>query len=232
MSVFKSSLEHYILMQSTSHDPRAFKDAAYAHLAEVGRALSSAARLEILELLAAGPRTVEVLAGEIGKTVANTSHHLQALKRARLVAHRRSGLHVVYSIAGDDVAGLLGQLQAVATRHLAGLEKLTREFFADRDGLEPIDRETLLDRLRHDDVVLVDVRPEHEFATGHVSGAISLPLAELESRLSELPRDKPIVAYCRGPFCTLSADAARRLRALGYDARRTDVTVHGARGLT
>jgi rhodanese-related sulfurtransferase len=207
---------------------RTFKNAAYAHLAEVGKALASPARLEILELLAQAPRTVEVLANEIDQSVANTSHHLQTLKRAQLVTGERDGLHVVYSIAGEDVAQLLVQLQAVASRHVAGLEKLTREYFQARDGLEAVDRDTLLERLDTGEVVLVDVRPEHEFAAGHLPGAISVPLATLESRLGELPRDRMIVAYCRGPFCTLSADAARRLRTLGYDARRCDVSVHGA----
>ena len=207
--------------------PRAFKRAAYAHLAEVGKALSSPARLEILELLAQAPRTVEVLAGEIDQAVANTSHHLQALKRAHLVDAERRGLHVVYSIAGADVAALLAHLHAVAAEHVAGLEKLTRQFFRDPAGLEPIDRDTLLARLRVGDVVLLDVRPEQEFAEGHLPGALSVPLPLLESRLGELPTDRTIVAYCRGPFCTLSAEAARRLRERGFDARRTDVCVHG-----
>lgn len=213
-----------------SPSSRTFKNAAYAHLAEVGKALSSPARLEILELLAQAPRTVEVLAGEIEQSVANTSHHLQALKRARLVIGRRDGLHVVYSLAGDDVGALLANLQAVAAHHLAGLEKLTREYFEARDGLDAVDRDALLERLRAGDIVLVDVRPEHEFAAGHLPGAVSLPLSALESRLGELPRDRTIVAYCRGPFCTFSADAARRLRALGYDARRTDLSVQAFTG--
>ncbi|MBX3273838.1 MAG: ArsR family transcriptional regulator [Sandaracinaceae bacterium] len=207
--------------------PRAFKDAAYAYLAEVGKALSSPARLEILELLAQAPRSVEVLAGEIDQSVANTSHHLQALKRARLVTAERHGLHVVYSIAGADVAALLARLHAVAAAHLAGLEELTRRFFGDPAGLEPLDRAALLERLRAGDVVLLDVRPEPEFAEGHLPGALSVPLPVLESRLGELPADRTIVAYCRGPFCTLSAEAVRRLRARGFDARRTDVSVHG-----
>jgi len=208
---------------------RTFKKTAYGHLADVGKALSSPARLEILELLAQAPRTVEVLATEVGHSVANTSHHLQALKRAQLVTGERTGLHVVYSIAGPDVAMLLATLHEVAAAHVAGLEKLTREYFRDRDGLEAVDRDTLLERLRSDDVVLIDVRPEHEYATEHLPGAVSIPLDELEARLSELPRDRPIVAYCRGPFCTFSADAARRLRELGYDARRTDLSLTGLR---
>ncbi len=129
---------------------------------------------------------------------------LHALKRAKLVTTERDGLHVVYSIAGTDVAALLVQLQAVAAQHIAGLEKLTREFFGGRDGLEAIDRDTLLERLRASDAVLVDVRPEHEFEAGHLPGGLSVPLSALESRLGDLPRDRTIVAYCRGPFCTLS----------------------------
>lgn len=213
-------------MPSPPKKSRIFKNAAYAHLAAVGKALSSATRLEILELLAQAPRTVEVLAREVEQSVANTSHHLQALKRAQLVTSERDGLRIVYAIAGEDVGALLSSLHAVASQHVAGLEKLTREYFGARDGLEAVDRETLLSRLRDDDAVLIDVRPEHEFAAGHLPGALSVPLSTLESRLAELPKDRPIVAYCRGPFCALSAEAAQRLRALGYDARRTDVSVH------
>ncbi|MCU0676151.1 MAG: metalloregulator ArsR/SmtB family transcription factor [Myxococcota bacterium] len=207
-------------------DARHFKDAAYAHLAEVGKAIASPARLEILELLAQAPRTVEVLAGEVAQSVANTSHHLQVLKRAQLVTHRRDGQYVAYALAGDDVAGLLTQLHAVAAAHVAALEALTRDYFEDPAGLEPLDVTTLLARLRADEAVLVDVRPEHEFAAGHVPGAISLPLTALKQRVAELPRDRTVVAYCRGPYCTFSAEATRRLRALGFDARRTHASVH------
>jgi len=207
-------------------DARHFKDAAYAHLAEVGKAIASPARLEILELLAQAPRTVEVLAGEVAQSIANTSHHLQVLKRAQLVTSRREGQHVAYALAGDDVAGLLTQLHAVAAAHVAALDALTRDFFEDPAGLEPLDVTTLLARLRADEVVLVDVRPEHEFAAGHVPGAISLPLTALKQRVAELPRDRAVVAYCRGPYCTFSAEATRRLRALGFDARRTHASVH------
>jgi rhodanese-related sulfurtransferase/DNA-binding transcriptional ArsR family regulator len=211
---------------------RAFKDAAYAHLAEVAKALASPARLEIVELLAQAPRTVEVLAGEIHQSVANTSQHLQLLKRAQLVRATREGLHVRYRLAGPDVARLVVQLQAVGAAHHAALDALSRSFFDDPAGLEPLDRDTLAARLQAGDVTLVDVRPAHEFAEGHLPGAISAPLSVLEGQLDALPRDRMIVAYCRGPYCTLSAEAARRLRALGFDARRTDVSVHslGAAG--
>ena len=206
--------------------PRTFKNAAYGHVAELGKALSSAARVEILELLSQAPRTVEVLAGQIEQSVANTSHHLQALKRAQLVATERDGLHVIYSLAGADVAALVVQLQTVAAQHIAALDKLAREFFDEADGLEGIDRDSLVAGMQAGDIILLDVRPAHEFAARHLPDAISVPLAELESRLHDLPRDRTIVAYCRGRYCTLSADAARRLRALGYDARRTDASVH------
>lgn len=203
---------------------RTFKNAAWGHLAEVGKALASPARLEILELLAQAPRTVEVLAGEIDQSVANTSHHLQALRRAQLVTRARDGLHAVYALAGPEVAVLLGSLHAVGVARVAALEKLTRRFFDDRDGLEPLDRDTLLARLACDEVVLIDVRPAREFAAAHVPGARSFPLDELEARLPDLPRDRTVVAYCRGPFCVFSADAVTRLRALGFDARRAELS--------
>ncbi len=209
-------------MESNS---RLFKAAAYEQIARVGKALASEARLEILDALAQGPRTVEALSGQLERSVANTSHHLQTLRRGRLVQTRRDGLYVEYSLAGPDVAALVDQLHAVAARHLADLERLSRDFFEERDGLEPIDRETLLDRLRRDDVVLIDVRPEREFHHGHIPGAVSMPLDQLQSRLNELPSGKTVVAYCRGPLCAFSADAAKVLRERGYDAVRTDTSV-------
>lgn len=205
---------------------RAFKSAAYAQLAEVGKALASPVRLEILDLLAQAPRSVEVLAGEIDQSIANTSHHLQALRRARLVTAARDGLRIIYALAGDDVARMVVELHAVAARHVAEIEQLQRDFFDDPAGLEAIGRDALLDRLRAGEVVLIDVRPAHEFDAGHVPGALSVPLDTLEAHVCALPRDREIVAYCRGPFCTFSADAVRRLRALGFCARRTEASVH------
>lgn len=210
---------------------RIFKNAAYSHLAEIGKALSSPVRLELLELLVQSPRTVDVLAKAIEKSVAATSHHLQALKRAQLVKTTRQGVHITYAIAGEDIAQLLVQLQGVAERHIAGLERLRRDYFKDRDALEAIDSQTLLERLSQDDIVLVDVRPDYEYTHEHIPGALSIPLSELEARLAELPKDRPIVAYCRGPYCTFSADAARRLRDLGYDAHRSDISVQSLKGM-
>ncbi|MDH5491279.1 MAG: metalloregulator ArsR/SmtB family transcription factor [Myxococcales bacterium] len=209
----------------TLPDSRTFKDAAYEHLAEVGKALSSRARLEILDLLTQAPRSVEALALELEQSVANTSHHLQALKRARLVRSRRAGLRMIYELDGEDVAGLLARLHEVARAHLAELERLSHDFFSARDGLEGVDPATLLARMRREEVILLDVRPSAEYEAGHLPGARSIPLAELEAQLDDLPRDRAIVAYCRGPYCALSADAARRLRALGFDAQRSDVSV-------
>lgn len=205
---------------------RAFKRSAYAHLAKVGKALASPARLEILDILAQMPRSVEEIAGEIGQSVANTSHHLQTLKAASLAVGQRDGVHIIYSLAGPDVARLVSQLQAVAAQHTAALQALTRDFFEARDGLEALDREALMAHLQAGDAVLVDVRPTQEYEAGHFPGALSIPLDTLAARLAELPRDRTIVAYCRGPYCALSAEAARRLRDLGYDARRADVSVH------
>lgn len=206
-------------------DARPFKRAVWGHLAEVGKALSSNTRLEILDLLAQGPRTVDALASGVGQSVANTSHHLQALKRSRLVVGERSGQHVVYRLAGDDVGALLAQLQRVGAAHVAELERASRTFFASRDGLEAIDRKTLEARLEAGDAVLLDVRPADEFEAGHLPGAVSVPLSELDDHLHALPTDRTLVAYCRGPYCTFAADAARRLRERGFDAVRAEVSV-------
>ena len=210
---------------SDSKTTRTFKDAVYEHLATVGKALSSSTRLEILEVLSQAPRTVESIAGQVDQSVANTSHHLQALKRARLVTSTRDGLYVIYSLSGDDVAALLGQLNEVASQHIDDLEQLCRAFFDAREGLEAIGKETLLERLREGEVVLIDVRPEEEYDSGHLPGALSVPVEALEARIADLPRDRTIVAYCRGPYCALSAEAVKRLREEGFEALRTEVSV-------
>lgn len=213
----------------TTSTSRTFKNEAYSLLAEVGRALSSPARIEILELLAQAPRTVELLAGEVEQSVANTSHHLQALKRARLVHAERDGLHMRYSLAGDDVGSLVSELQRVAARHIAELELLMQRFYEEKDSLEVMDATTLRERMRAGDVILIDVRPANEYAEAHIPHALSVPLETLEARLSELPRDKTVVAYCRGPLCTYAATAASRLRKEGFDALRSNVSVHTLR---
>jgi ArsR family transcriptional regulator len=208
--------------------PRDYKNAAYSHLAQMGKALGNPVRVEILDLLSQAPRTVEVLAGEIGQSVANTSQHLQKLRNAHLVQRERKGLHIAYTIADRDVAGLIAQLHAVGAHHMADLERLTRQTFAERDNLEAVDSSTLAERIEQDNAFLLDVRPAREYAEGHLPGAVSIPFPELEARIQELPKDRLIIAYCRGPICVLAADAAQKLRDLGFNAQRTESSVMNA----
>jgi len=217
--------------QPTAKRTRAFKRNAYEHLAAVGKALSNATRLELLELIVQGPRSVEELASELGQSVANTSHHLQALKAATLVQSERDGKRVVYTSRGSDVGHLLDSLQQVAATHSAELARLSSEFFQDADVQPPMDRSGLLQRISNNEAVLLDVRPQREFNAGHLNGALSIPLGELSSRLDELPSDKTIVAYCRGPYCVFSADAVRILREAGHEAVRAEVSAHSWLGL-
>ncbi len=202
---------------------RDFKNSAYGYLAALGKAMSSAPRLELLELLAQGPRRVDDLAQHLGQSVANTSHHLQVLKRAHLVLGQRQGKQIFYRLAGADVAELLQQLHRVGHTHIAALEKLKGDYFAQRQSLEAINADTLYARLEADEITLVDVRPAKEFDAAHIPGALSIPLADLEAQLKHLPKGKPIVAYCRGPFCAFSADAVALLREAGFDAQRAEV---------
>ncbi len=196
------------------------KKALFSVIARTGKALGSPHRLELLELLAQGPRSVEALAQLSGASVATTSHHLQQLRQAGLVVGEKRGKQVIYRLTGDDVAALLVQLRAVAEAHLAEVEALVRDHLEARDALEPVAAEELLARLRAGEVVVLDVRPPEEFAAGHLPQAVNVPLAELESALARLPADKEIVAYCRGPHCVLAYEAVARLRAAGLRARR------------
>jgi rhodanese-related sulfurtransferase/DNA-binding transcriptional ArsR family regulator len=214
----------------SQHD-RQYKTAVYEQLALVGKALCSAPRLEILDVLAQAERTVEVLAAEVGLSVANTSHHLQALKRARLVATQRRGQFVSYRLADPAVAEVLSAVRVLGERRLSEIGRVTREFLADREGMEVVDRHALLARVSSGDCILLDVRPLAEYAAAHVAGAISMPLAELERRLSELPRDRQIVAYCRGPYCVLAVSAVEMLRRHGLDAVRAIESVQDWRAL-
>jgi len=199
-----------------------FKHDLFAQFARVGKALGNANRLEILEYLAQGDRSVEDLAGVAGLTVANTSQHLQHLRQAGLVSSRKEGLKVYYSLSGDDVIVLLDALRAVAERHIADVERLVNTYLTVKDSLEPVPRAELLARVREGLVTVLDVRPPEEYAAGHVPGAINIPLAELEQRLDELAREQEIVAYCRGPHCVLAFDAVARLREQGLKARRLE----------
>ena len=199
------------------------KQQVFAGLAEIAQALGHAHRLELLEHLGQGERSVEALAARTGLTLANTSRHLQLLRRARLVQGRRDGKRVYYRLAGEDaVVDLLSALSHVGERSSAEIARVMASYFRARDDLEAVSREELLDRLRSGVVTLLDVRPEDEFAHGHLPGALNVPLAELELRLAELPPDREIVAYCRGPWCVLSFEAVALLRRRGYRVRRLE----------
>ncbi|MDP3775359.1 MAG: metalloregulator ArsR/SmtB family transcription factor [Gemmatimonadales bacterium] len=212
---------------------RRFKDVVYEQLSRVGKALASPRRLELLDLLAQGPRTVEGLARESGQTIANTSQHLKVLREARLVDAEKSGLYVTYRLADQDVAALYRALRGVAESRLAEIDRVTKDFLHDRGLLEPVDAEALRDRVRRGEVTVLDVRPAEEYRAGHIPGAISLPLAVLERRLATLPRDRELVAYCRGPYCVLAVEAVQRLRREGFRAVRLEdgVPEWRARGL-
>lgn len=200
------------------------KQALLLQFAAVARSLGHAHRLELLEQLAQGERSVEVLADRSGLSIANASQHLQHMRRAGLVTGRREGKFVYYRLADDGVLDLLAALRRIAEQNLAEVERVVRGYFNERDSLEPVTREQLLDRLRAGTVTILDVRPQDEFALGHLPGALNIPLRELDSRLGKLdPKHKQeIVAYCRGPYCVLSYEAVARLRARGLKARRLE----------
>lgn len=198
------------------------KQALFAEFAGTARALGHPHRLEILEHLAQGERGVEALAEKVGLPVANASRHLQQLRGAGLVMARRNGKFVIYRLADVGVLRLLAELRRIAERNRAEVEKIVRGYFAERDGMEPVSREALLDRLRQGLVTVLDVRPADEFAMSHLPGAVNIPLAELESRLAELDPRQEVVAYCRGAYCVLSFEAVAALRARGFNARRLE----------
>ncbi|MFA9460300.1 ArsR/SmtB family transcription factor [Thiohalorhabdus sp. Cl-TMA] len=199
-----------------------FKHALSGQFARVGKALSNANRLELLEYLAQGDRSVEELARVSGLAVANTSQHLQQLRQAGLVTTRKEGLYVYYRVAGDEVIRLLEAVRAVAERNLAEVGQLIAINLASRDQADPLAAEELLSRAREGDVTVLDVRPEEEFAAGHLPGAVNVPLGELESYLEGLSHEQEVVAYCRGPYCMLAYEAVARLRERGYRARRLE----------
>ncbi|MGE0876598.1 MAG: ArsR/SmtB family transcription factor [Burkholderiales bacterium] len=202
---------------STTPSP---KRQAFDALARIGTALSSPLRLEFLELLGQGERTVEQLAALTETSVANTSQHLQRLKAASLIAGRKEGLYVHYRLAGDEVVRLLAALGGAGEAHLADIERITRLYFTARDDMEAVPAAELMARARKGLVTVLDVRPAEEFAAGHVPGAVNIPIAELARRLAELPKSREVVAYCRGPWCLMSFDAVALLRKRGRKARR------------
>jgi rhodanese-related sulfurtransferase/predicted transcriptional regulator len=196
------------------------KDAVFEAIAVMGKALASPRRLELLELLAQAPRTVDELAGASGQSSANASQHLQALHAAGLVDRQREGTRVRYALAGEPPLSVWLTLRKAAASQLAEVERAARSYLGEE--VDRVGREELRERLRRGDVVLVDVRPTQEFEAGHIEGARSIPVDELERRLGELPPDLEVIAYCRGPFCAYAHEAVRRLRAKGREARRLD----------
>lgn len=203
-----------------SSDPQKLQ--LYQAIGRVAAALGSAGRLQILEFVAQGERSVDALATMTGLSVANTSKHLQALRQAGLVKARKEGLRVYYCLAGDDVSILLSALRGVAEHRAADVEKLLRTWLAHRDELEPVSARDVLKRLKNGLVTVLDVRPEEEYAAGHLPGAINVPIERLESYLSKLPKRKEVVAYCRGPYCLMSFEAVEKLRKRGFKARRLE----------
>ena len=203
---------------STDH----FKHDLFNQFARVAKAMANGYRLELLEFLAQGERSVEALARVSGLTIANTSQHLQQLRQAGLVANRKVGHKVLYRLSGDDVTALLGSLRDVAERRLAEVNRLVDDYLKVKDSLEPIPARELLKRVREGLVTVLDVRPPEEYAAGHLPDAVNVPLEELEQHLDQLDPSREVVAYCRGPHCVLAFDAVSRLRDRGIDARRLD----------
>ncbi len=217
-------------MASTS---RQYKDAIYGQLARIGKSLASGPRLEILDILCQGPRTVEVLAKQVGQSVANTSHHLQVLRQSRLVETEKQGVHVSYRLADEKVCAFFLSLRQLAESRLLEIEQVTREFLEARHAMQPVDRDELVERVRCGEVTVLDVRPPEEYRAGHIPGALSIPLEELSRHMATLPRDREVVAYCRGPYCVLAVEAVERLRQHGFQATRFEEGIPDwrARGL-
>ena len=200
-----------------SHTPKA---ELFKQLAGVAKALGHPVRLELMEHLGQGERSVEVLAQLVGHSVANTSHHLLLLRRSGLAEARKDGVHVRYRLSGDDVVDLLGALRETGERHNAEVERVLSGYFRDRDDMEPLSREELLRRAKDGLVTVLDVRPPDEFAAGHLPGAVNMQLSDLSKRLKELPKEHEVIAYCRGAYCVLSFEAVAQLRKKGFKARR------------
>ena len=201
---------------------KGFKTAIYEQIARIGKAVASPGRLELLDLLSQGPRTVDALAAQSGQRVANTSHHLQVLRRARLVDAEKAGLHVTCRLAHPEVAAFFLHLRTLAESRLADIERISRQYLEERGALEAVGNDELLRRVRAGEVTVVDVRPHEEYLAGHIPGALSLPLGTLKKRLGDLPQGRDIVAYCRGPYCVMALDAVDILRRQGFRAHRME----------
>lgn len=201
---------------------RRFKDSIYEQFARIGKAVSAPKRLELLDLLCQGPRTVEALAEQAAISVANASQHLQVLRAARLVETEKKGLYVEYRVADDEVCTFFFAVRRLAEARLADVEQVARDYFGDRAVMEGVEGDELLRRVRSGEVTVLDVRPPEEYRAGHIPGAISIPVAELKARLNELPKKREIVAYCRGPYCVMALEAVELLRKKGFKAQRME----------
>ena len=201
---------------------RQFKDSIYEQFSRIGKAVSSPRRLELLDLLCQGEKTVETLSRETGLTLANASQHLQVLRTARLVETEKEGLYVKYRLADQMVCQFFRTMRVLAENRLAEVEMIKRRFLAGREGMEPVDRKDLLKRVQDGAVTVLDVRPKAEYLSGHIPGALSVPLGKLEELLANLPKDQEIVAYCRGPYCVLAVQAVEMLRKKGFKATRLE----------
>jgi rhodanese-related sulfurtransferase len=201
---------------------RRFKDSIYEQFARLGKAVSAPKRLELLDLLCQGPRNVETLAEEAAISVANASQHLQTLRAARLVDAEKKGLYVEYRLADEEVCRFFHSLRGLAETRLAEVEQVTRAYLEERGAMEPVQSTELLRRVRDGQVTVLDVRPAEEYRAGHIPGALSVPLPELKKRLTELPRNREVVAYCRGPYCVMAIEAVELLRKRGFKAHRME----------
>ena len=205
---------------ATTH--RRFKDAIYEQFARLGKAISAPKRLELLDLLCQGPRNVEALAEQAAISIANASQHLQVLRAARLVDAEKKGLYVEYRLADDEVCRFFVALRGLAEARLAEVDLVSREYFDQRGAMEGVEGDELIRRVKSGEVTILDVRPPGEYRAGHIPGAVSIPVGELKARLKELPKDREIVAYCRGPYCVMAVDAVDLLRKKGFKAHRME----------
>lgn len=205
---------------STPH--RRFKDSIYEQLARLGKAIAAPKRLELLDLLCQGPRTVDALAEQAAISVANASQHLQVLRAARLVEAEKKGLFVEYRLGSDEVARFFVAVRGLGEARLAEMDQIATAYFEQRGALETVDGDELLRRVRAGEVTVLDVRPLEEYRAGHIPGAVSLPVDELKSRLKQLPKSREIVAYCRGPYCVMAVEAVALLRKKGFKAHRLE----------
>jgi rhodanese-related sulfurtransferase len=210
---------------------RKFKDAIYEQFSRIGKAVSSPKRLELLDLLCQGEKTVETLTQETGLTLANASQHLQVLRAARLIEAEKEGLYVKYRLADQMVCEFFRYMRVLAENRLAEVEMINRRFLDGKEDMEPVDREDLLHRVKNGSVTVLDVRPESEYHAGHIPGALSVPLEHLEELISKLPKDQEIVAYCRGPYCVLAVQAVEMLREKGFRAVRLEEGIQDWRAM-